>query len=47
MIGYILGFILFLLLAIFTYCSCKVASWSDQEMEKYLKEEDEDEKETL
>ncbi len=47
MINKILGIILFLLLALFTFCSCKVASWSDQEMEEYLKEVDNDEKEDL
>ena len=33
MLGKILGIILLILLGLFTICSCKVASWADQEME--------------
>ena len=38
MFGKILGIILLILLGLFTICSCKVASWADQEMENDLKE---------
>ena len=38
MLGKILGIILLILLGLFTICSCKVASWADQEMENDLKE---------
>lgn len=37
MLGKILGIILLILLGLFTICSCKVASWADQEMERDLK----------
>ena len=37
MLGKILGIILLILLGLFTICSCKVASWADQEMEEELK----------
>lgn len=37
MLGKILGIILLILLGLFTICSCKVASWADQEMEQDLK----------
>ena len=37
MFGKILGIILLILLGLFTICSCKVASWADQEMEQDLK----------
>ena len=37
MIGKILGIILLIFLGLFTICSCKVASWADQEMEEDLK----------
>ena len=38
MLGKILGIILLILLGLFTICSCKVASWADQEMGNDLKE---------
>ena len=37
MLGKILGIILLILLGLFTICSCKVASWADQEMEEDLR----------
>ncbi len=43
MLGKILGIILLILLGLFTICSCKVASWADQDMERF-KEDKEDEK---
>lgn len=43
MFGKILGIILLILLGLFTICSCKVASWADQDMERF-KEDKEDEK---
>ena len=42
MLGKILGIILVILLGLFTICSCKVASWADQEMENF-KEDKKDE----
>lgn len=38
MFGKVLGIILLILLGLFTICSCKAASWADQEMERDLKE---------
>ena len=38
MLGKILGIIFLILIGIFAFCSCKVASWADQEMENDLKE---------
>lgn len=37
MFGKILGIFLLILLGLFTICSCKVASWADQEMEEDLR----------
>lgn len=37
MIGKILGIVFLVLLVLFTICSCKVASWADQEMEEELR----------
>ena len=37
MFGKILGIVLLILLGLFTICSCKVASWADQEMEEDLR----------
>ena len=47
MIGKILGIILLILLGLFTICSCKVASWADQEMEEDLKRREQNEKEDI
>ena len=44
MLGKILGIILLILLGLFTICSCKVASWADQEMEEELRKREQDEK---
>lgn len=41
MIGKIFGFILIALLGVFAICSCKVASWADQEIEENLKQREE------
>ena len=38
MLGKILGIIFLIFIGIFALCSCKVASWADQEMENDLKE---------
>lgn len=38
MFGKVLGIILLILLGLFTICSCKAASWADQEMKRDLKE---------
>lgn len=47
MLGKILGIILLILLGLFTICSCKVASWADQEMEDELKRRTEHEEKNL
>ena len=41
MFGKILGIILIILIGLFCICSCKVASWADQEMEEDLRKESE------
>lgn len=43
MFGNILGIILLIFLGLFSICSCKVVSWSDQEMENNTKERPYDE----
>ena len=47
MLGKILGIILLILLGLFTICSCKGASWADQEMEDELKRRTEHEEKNL
>ena len=47
MLGKILGIILLILLGLFTICSCKVASWADQEMDDELKRRTEHEEKNL
>ena len=47
MFGKILGIILLVFIGLFSICSCKVASWADQEMEEELRKKDQDEKEDL
>lgn len=47
MFGKFLGIIFLILLGLFTICSCKVASWADQEMEEELRKKDQDEKKDL
>ena len=47
MLGKILGIILLIFLGLFTICSCKVASWADQEMEEELRKRDQDETKDL
>jgi len=47
MIGKILGIILLIFLVLFTICSCKVASWADQEMEDDMKRREQNEKEDI
>ena len=47
MFGKILGIIFLILLGLFTICSCKVASWADQEMEEELRKKDQNENEDL
>ena len=47
MFGKILGIILIILIGLFCICSCKVASWADQEMEEELRKKDQDEKKNL
>jgi hypothetical protein len=38
MFGKVLGIIFLIFIGIFSICSCKVASWADEEMERDLKE---------
>ena len=45
MIGKILGIIFLILMGLFTICSCKVASWADQEMEEDLRKRSETDEE--
>ncbi len=47
MFGKILGIILLVFIGLFSICSCKVASWADQEMEEELRKKDQNEKEDL
>ena len=47
MIGKILGIIILILIGIFCICSCKVADWADQEIEKEQRRKEHDEKENL
>ena len=47
MFGKILGIILLAFIGLFSICSCKVASWADQEMEEELRKKDQDEKKDL
>ena len=47
MFGKILGIILLVFIGLFSICSCKVASWADQEMEEELRKKDQDEKENI
>lgn len=47
MFGKILGIFLLILLGLFTICSCKVASWADQEMEDDLRKRNQDEEKDI
>ncbi|CCY45285.1 unknown [Clostridium sp. CAG:1193] len=47
MFGKILGIVLLILLGLFTICSCKVASWADQEMEENLRKRNQDEEKDI
>ena len=47
MFGKILGIILLVFIGLFSICSCKVASWADQEMEEELRKKDRNEKKDL
>lgn len=47
MFGKILGIVLLILLGLFTICSCKVASWADQEMEDDLRKRNQDEEKDI
>ena len=47
MFGKILGTVLLILLGLFTICSCKVASWADQEMEEDLRKRNQDEEKDI
>jgi len=43
--GKVLGIIILIILGTFAICSCKVASWADEEIEKELYEGKKNEKE--
>ena len=47
MIGKIIGIVLLIFIALFAICSCKVASWADQEMEEDLRKREQNEEENL
>ena len=47
MLGKILGIILLILIGIFALCSCKIASWADQEMEEDLRQREQNEKKDI
>ena len=47
MLGKILGMILLILIGIFALCSCKIASWADQEMEEDLRKREQNEKKDI
>ena len=47
MFGKILGIILIILIGLFCICSCKVASWADQEMEEELRRRKQDEEKDI
>ena len=47
MLGKILGIILSILIGIFALCSCKIASWADQEMEEDLRKTEQNEKKDI
>ena len=47
MLGKILGIILLILMGIFALCSCKIASWADQEMEEDLRKREQNEKKDI
>ncbi len=47
MIGKIFGFLLIVFIGLFAICSCKVASWADQEMEESLKAKEENDNEEV
>lgn len=47
MIGKILGIIFLIIIGLFTICSCKAASWADQEMEEELKRRERNEEEDI
>lgn len=47
MLEKILGIIFLILIGIFSFCSCKVASWADQEMEEDLRKRKQNEKKDI
>ncbi|MCR5146462.1 MAG: hypothetical protein K6B70_03845 [Clostridia bacterium] len=47
MIGKIIGIVLLIFITLFAICSCKVASWADQEMEEDLRKREQNEEENL
>ena len=47
MLGKILGIIFLIFIGIFAVCSCKGASWADQEMEEDLRKREQNEKKDI
>ena len=45
--GKVLGIILLIVIALFAVCSCKAASWADQEMAEELNRRERNEKKNL
>jgi hypothetical protein len=45
--GKVLGIIFLILIGVFAICSCKVASWADQEMEEELRRREQDEEKDI
>lgn len=44
MIGKILVILIVLFLGLFAFCSCKVASWSDEQIDKYWEDKNNEKK---
>lgn len=47
MLGKTLGIIFLIFIGIFVLCSCKAASWADQEMEEDLRKREQNEKKDI
>ena len=47
MLGKIIGIIFLIFIGIFVSCSCKVASWADQEMGEDLRKREQNEKKDI
>lgn len=47
MISKVLGIIILIFIVLFSICSCKVASWADQEMEEDLQRREKNEEKNI